>query len=121
MKITFSEASGLQDSIYGKCQAPIRAFLEQRGEQFEQESVCKSLFSMGTSKNYGDMTTTMTAMSGFRVTGENGAYPIDGMQEGYQKLLVYQTWKDSFSVSREIIEDAKLMDLKRKPGAFMTS
>ena len=31
MKITFSEGSGLNDSVYGKCQAPIRMFLEQRG------------------------------------------------------------------------------------------
>ena len=62
MNITFSEGSGLNDSIYGKCQAPIRMFLEQRGEQFEQQSVIKDLFLMGTSDNYGDMMTTMTAM-----------------------------------------------------------
>mgnify|MGYP001085090426 CR=1 FL=1 len=36
MKIVFSEGSGLNDSVYGKCQAPIRMFLEQRGEQFEE-------------------------------------------------------------------------------------
>ena len=121
MKITFSEASGLNDSVYGKCQAPIRMFLEQRGEQFEQTSVLKHLFLMGTSENYGDLLTTMTAMSGFEPVGENGAYPKDGMQDGFQKLLVYDTWKDSFNISKEIIEDSKLMDLKKKPAAFMTS
>ena len=121
MKIVFSEGSGLNDSIYGKCQAPIRMFLEQRGEQFEQTSVLKNLFLMGTSDNYGDLMTTMTAMSGFDPVGENGAYPTDGMQEGYKKLLVYETWKDSFQISAEIIEDAKLMDLKKQPAAFMTS
>ena len=108
MNITFSEGSGLNDSIYGKCQAPIRMFLEQRGEQFEQQSVIKDLFLMGTSDNYGDMMTTMTAMDGFQPVGENGAYPADGMQEGYNKMLIYETWKDSFSVSREMIEDGKL-------------
>ena len=72
MKIVFSEGSGLNDSVYGKCQAPIRMFLEQRGEQFEQQSVLKDLFLMGTSDNYGDMLTTMTAMSGFEPVGENG-------------------------------------------------
>ena len=121
MKITFSEGSGLNDSIYGKCQAPIRMFLEQRGEQFEQQSVLKDLFLMGTSENYGDLLTTMTAMSGFEPVGENGAYPADGMQEGYSKLVVYDTWKDSFSISAEMIEDAKLMDLRKQPAAFMTS
>lgn len=121
MKIVFSEGSGLNDSVYGKCQAPIRMFLEQRGEQFEQASVLKDLFLMGTSENYGDLMTTMTAMSGFEPVGENGAYPEDGMQEGYKKLLVYDTWKDSFSISKEMMEDAKLMDMKKQPAAFMTS
>ena len=121
MKIIFSEGSGLNDSIYGKCQAPIRMFLEQRGEQFEQQSVLNDLFLMGKSENYGDLLTTMTAMDGFDPVGENGAYPSDGMQEGYQKLLVYDTWKDSFRVSAEIIEDSKLLDLKKRPAAFMTS
>lgn len=121
MNIIFSESSGLNDSIYGKCQAPIRMFLEKRGEEFEQNSVLKNLFLMGKSGNYADMMTTMTAMSGFEPVGENGAYPLDGMQEGYQKLLKYQTWKDSFSVSKEMMEDGKLMDMRKQPAAFMTS
>lgn len=121
MKITFSEGSGLNDSVYGKCQAPIRMLLEQRGEQFEQQSVLKNLFLMGTSENYGDLLTTMTAMSGFEPVGENGAYPADGMQEGFSKLIVYDTWKDSFKISAEMIEDAKLMDLRKQPATFMTS
>ncbi|MCL1819415.1 MAG: Mu-like prophage major head subunit gpT family protein [Oscillospiraceae bacterium] len=119
--ITFSQGSGLNDSVFGKAQNPIRMFLEQRGEQFEQESVLKLLFLMGTSQNYADAFTNMTAMDGFDPVGENGAYPNDGMQEGYQKLLVYETWKNSFSISQEIIEDSKLMDLRKQPAAFMTS
>ena len=121
VRITFSEGSGLADSVYGKCQAPIRMFLEKRGEAFEQESVIKRLFLMGSSENYGDLLTSMTAMSGFEPVGENGAYPMDSMQEGYQKLLVYETWKDSFAVSAEMMEDSKLMDLYRQPAAFITS
>lgn len=121
MRVTFSEGSGLNDSIYGKVQAPVRMFIEQHGEAFEQNSLLNELFLMGTSDNYGDLITSMTAMSGFEPVGENGAYPADGMQEGHQKLLVYETWKDSFSISKEIIEDGKLMDLSKKPAAFITS
>lgn len=120
MPIVFSEASGLNDSIYGKCQAPIRMFLEQRSEAFDKNSVLKDLFLMGTSENYGDLLATMTAMNGFQPVGENGAYPSDDMQEGYSKLLVYETWKDEFAISQEMIEDAKLMDMKKQPAAFMT-
>lgn len=118
--ITFSEGSGLNDSIYGKCQAPIRMFLEKRGEQFEQQSVLKDLFLMGTSDNFGDTFTSMTAFRGFEPVGENGAHPADGNREGYKKRLEYETWKDSFSISKEMIEDAKMMDMRRQPAGFIT-
>ena len=121
MNIVFSEASGLNDSIYGNCQAPIRMFIEQRGEEHENNSVLKDLFLMGTSDNFADTLSSMTGMDGFQPVGENGAYPTDGMQVGYEKLLRYITWKDSFAISKEMIEDAKLMDLKQRPRAFMTS
>lgn len=120
MKITFSEESRVNDSIYGNCQGAVKLFLEKRGEQFEQQSVIKDLFVMDTSENFGEMLTSMTAMDGFQPVGENGAYPIDGMQEGYSKMMRFETWKDSFSISQEMVEDAKLMDMKKQPAAFMT-
>lgn len=118
--ITFTEGSGLQDSIYGKCQAPIRMFIEKRGESFEQQSIIKEIFDMGKSTHFGEVYTSMTAMDGFQPVGENGAYPVDGMQESYKKFVEHMTWKDSFSLSREIVEDGKLMDLKKQPAAFIT-
>lgn len=121
MPIIFSEGSGVADSIYGKNQNPIKMFLEKRGEQFEQNSVLKDLFCMETSENYGDEYHTMTAMDGFDPVGENGAYPSDTYKEGFSKFVKYETWKDSFSISQEMIEDAKLMDMKKKPEAFMVA
>ena len=87
MGIIFSEGSGLNDSIFGKSQAPIRMFLEKRGEQFEQESLIKHMFLMGKSNNAADMLSGLTAMDGFKPVGENGEYPTDNQQEGYKKLL----------------------------------
>lgn len=116
--ITFTEGSGLQDSIYGKSQEPIRMVIEKRGEAFEQLSMIPKLFAQSTSKNFAEKFTSMTAMDGFQPVGENGAYPVDGMQEGYAKVLEHMTWKDSFSISREIIEDAKAIDLRKKPLGF---
>lgn len=119
--IIFSEGPGVQDSIFGKSQAPIKLFLEKRGEAFEQESMLKKLFSMEVSRHFGEKLTTMTAMEGFRPVGENGEYPVDGMQEGFDKFLENMTWKNSFSLSREMVEDAKVTDLKKQPGAFITA
>ena len=121
MNMTFSEASNLQASIYGDYQFPIQMFLEKRGEQMEQNSIVKEMFQMNITKNYGDAMVAMTAMSGFSPVGENGAYPTDSMQQGYDKFLRQETWKDSFALSREIIDDAKMMDMKKKPEAFLVS
>ena len=120
MGITFTEASGLNNSIFGKSQAPIRMFLEKRGEQFEQTSVLKDLFLMGKSTHYAEKLTALTAMNGFEAVGENGAYPLDETREGYDKVLENMTWKDSFSISREMMEDSVLLDMKKRPAAFIS-
>lgn len=116
--IVFSEGSGLNDSIFGKSQAPIRAFIEKKAEAFEQQSMLDSLFAMEKSKNWGEKFTSMTSMEGFQPVGENGEHPHDGMQEGFAKTLTHMTWKDRFSLSREIVDDAKTIDLKKQPQAF---
>jgi hypothetical protein len=118
--MTFTEASGVADSIFGKSQAPIRLFIEKKGEAFEQKSIVSELYCMDTSTHWGEKMSGMTAMDGFQPVGENGAHPEDGFQETYSKFLEHMTWKDSFTPSREMVEDAKLLDLKAKPAAFVT-
>ena len=119
--ITFTEGSGLQNSIFGKSQEPIKMFLEKRGEAFEETSLVKELFDVRTSKNFGEKFGTMTGMEGFQPVGENGNYPMDTMQEGFSKFLEHMTWKDSFSISQELVDDSKIMDLRQKPEAFITA
>ena len=55
--ITFTEGSGLQDSIYGKSQAPIRMFIEKRGEAFEQQSIAKEIFNTQKSDHWAEKMT----------------------------------------------------------------
>jgi hypothetical protein len=119
--IIFSQGSGLNDSMFGKCQAPIRMFLEQRAEAFMQLSMLKELFLMGTSASFGETLTSLTAMEGFEPVGENGSHPLTGMQEGYKKTLEYPPWKRAFMVSREMIDDGRLMDFKKRPEGFITA
>ena len=119
--ITFSEGSGLNDSIYGKSQAPLRMLIESRAESFEEKSILNEVFMMDESKNWAEKYSTLTAMDVFSPVGENGAYPVDGMEEGFSKTLEHMTWKNSFAISREIMEDGKLLDLKKKPVGFVKS
>ena len=119
MGVTFSVGAGVADSVFGKCQAPIRMFVEQQSEAFEQASPLKKLFMMDKDNSFGVTLTSMTAMRGFQPVGENGAYPVDEMQEGYKKFMEHVTWKDSFTVSREAVDDSKLMNLRQRPMAFI--
>ena len=43
------------------------------------------------------------------------------MQEGYSKVIEPDTWKNSFEVTQEMIEDAKMGKVKQKANQFMTS
>lgn len=117
--ITFSEASGVNESIYGKSQAPIRMIIERKAEAFEKKSITDVLFNSHKSNSWGEKYTSMTAMDGFQVTGENGAAPSDGMEEGYSKIISDVIWRDRFSISRKIAEDSKAIDLKKRPEAFI--
>lgn len=119
MGFTFTIGSGVNDSIFGKYQAPIRLFIESQGELLEQESPLSKLFSMEKSTNFGETVVGMTAMNGFEPVGENGQYPQDEMREGYKKTLEHMTWKDSFAISMEAVEDGKLMDFRKRPTAFL--
>ena len=121
MGIIFSEGSGLNDSVFGKSQEPIKLFIEKKAEAFEAESVVDKIFKKETSKNFAEKYSSMTSMDGFMPTAEGGAYPRDEMQQGYEKVIENVTWKNSFVITQEMMEDGKLIDMKRKPSAFITS
>ena len=117
--IVFSEASGLQDSIYGKCLYPLRMLIESQAEAFEQESIVKKLFNMEKSDKFAEQITGMTSMAGPKPVGEGGDYVTDGFQEGYSSVFQHVTWKDQFEVTEEMIDDNRIIQLKAAPTGFV--
>lgn len=119
--IIFSIASNLNDSVYGKSIAPIKALIEKRAEAYEQETVRNKLFKVMKTNTWAVKFGSMTAMDGPKPVGENGPYPQDGYQEGYSKTIEHDTWKDAFSVTQEMIEDTNFIELAKKPAAFIAA
>ncbi len=117
--ITFTEASGVNESIFKDSQAPIRLFIEKKAEAFEQMSMLPKIFKMVKSQSWAEKYASMTSMEGFQPVGEMGKHPHDQMQEGFDKIIEHEVWKDRFSISREIIDDNKIMDMEGRPGAFV--
>lgn len=115
----FSEGSGLNDSIYGKWQAPIRMFLESQEQAYEQEDVLKLIFGEQESNSWAESYGGMTGFDGFDPVGENGAYPQQEVQETYTATIPNVTWKSSFAISREMVDDDKVGVFKKQPAGFV--
>ncbi len=119
--IIFSKASGVNDSIFGKSQEPIKAIIMQAVESFQEKSLIDKLFYMDKSKNHSEKYTIETALGDFSPVGENGAYPVTGFQEGFAKVIEPDTWKSQFAVTQEMIEDAKIGKIKSRVKQFTLS
>lgn len=120
--IVFTESSGLNNSIYGNVQAPIQEIILNKAKSIEERNqMISKIFKETNSTHFAESYTDMTAMGGFAPTAEGGALNIDGMQEGFAKTLHNVTWTNSFGISREMIDDSNVIDLKSRPEAFVAS
>lgn len=121
MAVIFSQGGGLNDSVFGKSQAPIRMMIEQGVESFQETSMIDKIFYMDKTTNYAEKYTQETSLGDFQDVGENGAYPKTSMQEGYSVTIEPTTWKSSFEVTQEMIEDAKIGKIKSRANIFATT
>ncbi len=119
--VTVSIGSGLVDSIFGKCQVPLASYIEKQGEAFERESVMKYLFSFNPSRHWAEQYSSETAMDDFVPVGEGGEYPRTGFEEGYNRIIENMTFKQSFSVTQELVEDANLGAMKQRARKLITA
>ncbi|MEG0178460.1 MAG: hypothetical protein RR508_08025 [Oscillospiraceae bacterium] len=120
-KVIFAQGTGTNDSMFGKSIAPIRTIISANVEAFEEKSVIPSVFYMDSSNNYAEKYTNETSLGDFENVGENGAYPKTGIMEGYSKIIEPTTWKSSFEVTREMVEDGKFSKIKSRANIFTTS
>lgn len=116
--VVFSKASGVNDSIFGKSQEPIKAIIEERLEAYQQGSVLDKVFVMEKSNNFAEKYVQETSLANFSPVGEGGAYPENSFQEGYSSVIEPDTWKNQFEVTQEMIEDAKMGKIKQRANQF---
>jgi len=84
-------------------------------------SIIDKVFYMDETKDFANKYTSETSLSNFQPTGEGGKYPETSMQEGYSKVIEPEVWKNQFSVTQEMVEDAKFGKVKSRASAFMLS
>lgn len=116
-----SITSGVMDSVFGKSQYPIKMFLEKKAEAFEAQSVVDQIFCMEKSKHFGEKVSGLTSFDAFDVVPEGGAYPKDTIEEGYGQTFEHVTVKKSFPLTQEAVEDANLINFRKKPASFVSA
>jgi len=119
--MVISKSSGLNDSIYGKSFAPIKQYLTGREELQTKASQLENLFYMDNTTNFAEKYTGETSLGDFEPGDEGGNYPEHDFQETYDKVIYPFEWKNSFSITQTMIEDAKMGKVKQKANAFMSS
>ena len=103
-QIIFGKMTGLADSIYGKSEAPIKAFLEENVKAYTDSSMVEKIFKVVSSDNYAEKYSSVTVLAqGFLPVGEGGAYPKYGQKVTvhYQGTLLDGTIFDSSYLRKE--------------------
>lgn len=116
--IVVSKVSELNDDLFGKSEAPIKSLLVDKVEAFQNKMMLNEIFSVEKSNNYAEKLASETALGNFEDVGENGAYPVTSFQEGYSKIIEMRTWKSSFAVTKEMVEDSKMGKVRSKANHF---
>lgn len=118
-QVILTQASGRLKALYGEVQGPLASIVMDRAEAFEQARIHDKIFAERKSIHSGELYTGMTAVDTFRPVGENGAHPSGGFQTAYEKFIRNVTWKGSFTISREMVDDSTVADLRKAPEAFL--
>lgn len=122
MRVILSEESGKLKALYGEVQEPVASYLENRAEDIEkEEATAFKIFDKRTSNHRSENYRSETEMDEMIPVGENGAYPVTGYQEGYDKTITNVTYKNSFAISREMMDDNILTSLGKKPDKLLRS
>ena len=119
--IIFNIQESLNNSAFNILQEPIKMILENEVEAFEKSSIIDKVFVMKTTDKYREEYRSTTTMDGFRPTEDMEVAGLSDFQEGYSKQFVFQTWTNSFVVSKQTMEDNQMMTIEPKAMGFIKS
>jgi hypothetical protein len=117
-----SKISGLNNTAYGNIAAPIVQYLQEQDLAARTNSKIESIFPAETSNGFGENYAGQTGLANFSPGSEGAAYPENDFQDDNGKTVLNDvTWKNSFSVTNEMVEDVKMGKIKTSASAFVDS
>lgn len=119
MALIFNIEESIKNSAFNVLQEPIKMILENQTEAFEKNSIISKFFVMKTSDRYMEEYRSITSMDGFKPTEDMEVAPISDFEESYYQQWTFQIWTNSFVISKQTMEDGKLMDVDMRANAFI--
>lgn len=119
MGIIFNIEEAIKNSAFNVLQEPIKMILDNQTEAYEKNSIIDKFFVKKTSDRYMEEYRSMTSMDGFQPTEDMEVAPISDFEESYFQQFTFQIWTNSFVISKQTMEDGKLMDVDMRAQAFI--
>lgn len=121
MGIIFNIEESIKNSAFNILQEPIKMILDNEVEAFEKQSIIPEFFVQKTTDRYMEEYRSMTSMDGFKPTEDMEVANISDFEESYFQQFTTQIWTNSFVVSKQTMEDNKMMDIDTKATGFIKS
>ena len=121
MGIIFNIEQSVRLSDFNILQEPIKMILDNEVEAFEKGSIIPEVFVQKTTDRYMEEYRSSTSMDGFKPTEDMEVAGISDFEESYFQQFTTQIWTNSFVVSKQTMEDNKMMDIDTKSMGFIKS
>ena len=121
MGVIYNIHEAVKNSAFNVLQEGIQMFLDKQVEAFEKESIIDKIFVKKTSDKFREEFRSITTMDGFRPTEDLEVAGISDFEESYNKQFMFQTWTNSFVISKQTLEDKRDMDIAQMTQMFIKS
>lgn len=121
MAIIFNIDEALSLSAFNVLQEPIKMMLDNQKEAFEKESLINKVFAMHTLDAYQEEYRTRTSMGNYEPGYDMEPAKLSDFKEGYSKIWKSTTWRNSFVISKQAVEDNQMMTISTDAMGFVKS
>ena len=121
MGIIFNIEQSARLSDFNILQEPIKMILDNEVEAFEKGSIIPEVFVQKTTDRYMEEYRSSTSMDGFKPTEDMEVAGISDFEESYFQQFTTQIWTNSMVISKQTMEDNKMMDIDTKSMGFIKS
>lgn len=119
--VIYNIHEAVKNSAFNILQEPIKMFMDNQVEAFEKDSIINKVFVMKTTDKFREEFRSITAMDGFLPTEDLEVAGISDFEESYNKQFLFQTWTNSFVISKQTLEDKRDMDIAQMSQMFIKS